>query len=235
MQSRHHWFAGVAFLGWLAFAGCSRSEEGPTGKDSAQQKPSAAEYDSEGRPEAHADKTGRSRTAGVHRPHPIVELQTSEGLIKIRLEPDKAPRTVNNFLHYVESKHYDHTIFHQVESGYVILGGGYSADLAEKPARYPIPNEAENGLTNRRGTIAMARQWDEIDSSTCQFFINLQDNPGLDHQGESPEEYGYCVFGEVIDGLDVVERIARADVHDTEQFEKLPVRTVSIESARRVR
>jgi cyclophilin family peptidyl-prolyl cis-trans isomerase len=167
--------------------------------------------------------------------YPTVVLKTSLGEVTVKLDAKRAPRTVNNFLHYVQSGHYNQTIFHQVEEGYVVLGGSYTVDLTEKDNRYPIPNEADNGLKNVRGAIAMARQPDEIDSATSQFFINLSDNPNLDHRGEAAEEFGFCVFGEVIKGLEVLDQMGRIEVQTTEQFEKLPVRTVLLENAWRAR
>jgi len=166
---------------------------------------------------------------------PAVDLKTTFGLIRVKLNRELAPRTVANFLNYVDNGHYNQTIFHRIESGYAVLGGGYTSELLAKEGRYPIPNEAKNGLKNRRGTIAMVRDIDKVDSSTCQFFINLNDNPQLDHQGEEPERYGYCVFGEVIEGMEVLDRIATLPVRTTEGFDKLPVETVMIESARRHR
>lgn len=167
--------------------------------------------------------------------HPEVVLHTSAGAITLRLDAAKAPRTVQNFLQYVESGHYDGTIFHQVNAGYVALGGGYTPELRERTGRYPISNEANNGLRNRRGTIAMARRLDVVDSSTCQFFINLADNPKLDHQGSAPEAFGFCVFGEVTEGLDVLEHISQTPVKSVDGFENLPVETVQINSAVRTR
>lgn len=166
---------------------------------------------------------------------PTVVLKTTMGELTVKLDPKAAPRTVNNFMHYVESGLYNQTIFHQVEAGYVALGGTYTPDLVERPSRYPIPNEAANGRKNLRGTIAMARQIEAIDSSTSQFYINLEDNPHLDHHGDSPEEYGFCVFGELVEGLDVLEKISAVEVQEKDDFKKLPVETVLIESAYRTR
>ncbi|HEY1602270.1 MAG TPA: peptidylprolyl isomerase [Pirellulales bacterium] len=167
--------------------------------------------------------------------NPTVLLRTSEGMIKLRLDAVKAPLTVDNFLTQVDSGFYDKTIFHQVEAGYVILGGGFQGDLAERKSRYSIPNEASNGLSNRRGTIAMARPADSLESGTGQFFINVADNPDLDRRGDSPEQCGYCVFGEVVEGLDVVDRIAKVQTRDVREFVKLPVRTVLIEGVTKIR
>ena len=166
---------------------------------------------------------------------PEVIVQTSVGKFRVRLDREHAPLTVDNFLEYVDGGHYDGTAFHQVEEGYMVLGGGYTEDLVEKPARPAVRNEAHNGLKNRRGTIAMARQIDVIDSSTCQFFINLDDNPMLDHRDREAEDYGYCVFGQVVEGFDVVRRIGKVEVHDTQGFQNVPQKIVMIESIHRVR
>lgn len=219
------WLVALGVAG-AASAGCDR---GPVATDSRE----AAD-------ESATEQTGNDNSSS--RPHrrsadyfPTVALETSLGKLTIKLDPQTAPRTVHNFLHYVESGFYNQTIFHQVDAGYVALGGGYNANLTEKTGRYPIPNEAANGRKNLRGTVAMARQPDTIDSSTCQFFVNLSDNPQLDHRGDGPDEYGYCVFGEVIEGLEVLDQIAAVETRTTEQFEKLPVETVLIESAYRLR
>jgi peptidyl-prolyl cis-trans isomerase B (cyclophilin B) len=165
-----------------------------------------------------------------------VVLQTSAGKITLELDPKASPLTVENFLHYVERGHYDQTIFHQVVDGYVLVGGSYDASLQEKPADATIRNEAHNGVSNARGTVAMARSPEAIDSSTRQFFINLANNSELlDHKGSEPEQYGYCVFGRVVEGLEVCDKIAKGSVHTRDSFEMLPVETVMIESARRVR
>ncbi|MEM9235925.1 MAG: peptidylprolyl isomerase [Verrucomicrobiota bacterium] len=140
-----------------------------------------------------------------------VRLETSAGPIVIELDPEKAPLSVSNFLRYVGDGHYDGTTFHRVIDGFMIQGGGFSPDadqLVEKPTRDPIPNEARNGLKNRRGTIAMARTNDP-DSATSQFFINLKDNTMLD--APNPDGHGYAVFGQVIEGMETVDRIAAVE------------------------
>lgn len=161
-----------------------------------------------------------------------VVLNTTLGRIVLELDEEKAPLTVANFLQYVDSGHYDGTVFHQVVDDYIVLAGAFTPELQEKTAGIAIRNEADNGLKNTRGTIAMAREFDRIDSSTCQFFINLSDNPELDHQGRTAEEYGYCVFGRVVEGLDIVEKISKVEAHSTDQFELIPITPVVIESAR---
>lgn len=178
--------------------------------------------------------TSRERALEPDEPHPRVVIATSKGDITLQLDAEKAPRTVENFLGYVEAGHYNRTIFHQVETGYVVLAGSYTDDLEERRGRYPIRNEAKNGLKNKRGTIAMARQPDKADSATCQFFINLSDNSELDHRGESAEDFGYCVFGKVVEGMDVLDDIAKVEVQESGTFGKIPVETVWLETAKRV-
>jgi len=163
-----------------------------------------------------------------------VLVETEQGQFTIELFPSDAPITVANFLEYVDRGHYDGTILHQVVQGYIVLGGGYTPELIPKPTRTPIRNEAHNGRLNRRGTVAMARLPDQIDSATCQFFINLTDNPALDHRDRTVEGYGYCVFGEVTQGFEVVERLAEAQVHDTQEFELLPLEPLVIREMHRV-
>ena len=189
-----------------------------------------------GQPGTDADGSA-SRIPRTDPLHPTVVIDTSLGGITVRLDAGKAPQTVENFLTYVDSGHYDQTIFHQVIKDYpkVVLGGAFTQQMSEKKASTPIYNEARNGPKNRRGTIAMARQADAVHSATCYFFINLTDNEMLDYKDETPEGYGYCVFGTITQGLDVADKIAAVEVHDTEQFERIPVQTVMIRSIRRAR
>jgi cyclophilin family peptidyl-prolyl cis-trans isomerase len=166
---------------------------------------------------------------------PVVVMKTSLGDITIRLNAEKSPRTVENFLeNYVDRGFYEKVIFHYVDKGFMVATGGFTADMQPKPARAEILNEANNGLKNKRGTIAMARHPEYINSATSQFFINLVDNSSLDHRdSESAEKFGYCVFGEIIAGMDVVDRIAEVSVHDVENFPRSPVEPVVIESVQR--
>lgn len=138
--------------------------------------------------------------------NPVVLLETSLGNITIELDAENAPITTENFLGYVRDGHYDGTIFHRVIDGFMIQGGGMTADMHEKKGRAPIQNEAFNGLKNQRGTIAMART-QVVDSATAQFFINLNDNQFLNHQGKTPQHFGYAVFGKVTEGMDTVDAI----------------------------
>jgi peptidyl-prolyl cis-trans isomerase A (cyclophilin A) len=135
---------------------------------------------------------------------PKVKFQTNVGDFTVELYPEKAPKTVENFLQYVKDKHYDGTVFHRVISNFMVQGGGFSADLVQKPTRSPIPLEAKNGLKNDQGTIAMARTGNP-NSATTQFFINVVDNPALN--APSPDGYGYAVFGKVISGMDTIQKI----------------------------
>jgi peptidyl-prolyl cis-trans isomerase B (cyclophilin B) len=138
--------------------------------------------------------------------HPRVTLDTTKGKIVIELSPDKAPKTVDNFLKYVKAGHYDGTVFHRVIAGFMIQGGGYEAGGTERPTRPPIENESNNGLQNSRGTIAMARTSDPH-SATSQFYISVVDNRSLDYSS-APQRWGYAVFGKVVEGMDVVDAIA---------------------------
>ncbi len=135
-------------------------------------------------------------------------IETSMGSITVELDDAKAPVTVKNFLDYAKSGHYDGTIFHRVIDGFMIQGGGFTKAMDQKPTKAPIKNEAANGLTNKRGTIAMARTM-VVDSATSQFFINLVDNDFLNFRAPTPQYYGYAVFGKVTDGMDVVDKIAK--------------------------
>jgi len=162
-----------------------------------------------------------------------VLLKTSKGDITLELYPDKAQVTVKNFLDYVDAKFYDGLIFHRVIKGFMIQGGGLTPDYSSRPARPAIKNEAGNGLTNDRGTIAMARTG-EVDSATCQFFINHANNNFLNHKDNTAEGFGYCVFGKVTAGLDVVDAIATTPTMTVHGMEDVPREAVTIISIRRV-
>ena len=163
---------------------------------------------------------------------PVVVMKTNHGDISIRLFADKAPITVKNFLRYVDEGHYDGTIFHRVISNFMIQGGGFDKEFTQKKVHDPIKNEATNGLKNRRGTIAMART-SVVDSATAQFFINVKDNPFLDNKDTTPRGYGYAVFGEVIDGMDVVDAIKVVPTKRQGPHGDVPVETVEILSVKR--
>ncbi len=161
-----------------------------------------------------------------------VLMRTNLGDIEITLYPEKAPKTVANFLRYVDDGFYDGTLFHRVVPGFVIQGGGYTTRMEKKPTREPVENEARNGLKNRRGTIAMARTSDPH-SATAQFFINLKDNPSLDHP--SFDGWGYAVFGRVTRGMAVVDAIAAVPTTSRDGMKNVPVEPVVIQSVSRIR
>jgi len=159
---------------------------------------------------------------------PKVQLKTSLGTIVVQLDPAKAPKTVEDFLQYVKDKHYDGTIFHRVINGFMIQGGGFTPDMAQKPTRAPIPLEAKNGLKNDEYTIAMARTGNP-DSATAQFFINVKNNDGLN--APSPDGHGYAVFGKVVQGQDVVDKIKAVATGNRGPYQNVPTTPVIIESA----
>ena len=159
-----------------------------------------------------------------------VKLTTNLGSIEIQLCGKDAPLTVENFLTYVKDGHYDGTIFHRVIDGFMIQGGGMDASMREKATREPVKNEAHQAGSNKRGTIAMART-SVIDSATSQFFINLVDNDFLDYRNSSPAGYGYCVFGFVTDGMDVVDKIAKVKTSSRGYYDDVPETPVVIEKA----
>ena len=161
--------------------------------------------------------------------NPRVRVETSKGAFVIELAEDKAPATVANFLQYVRSGFYDGTVFHRVIPGFMVQGGGLTAELQRKPARPPIVNEAANGVSNLRGTVAMARTAD-VNSATSQFFVNLVDNTYLDHRDGSPRGFGYCVFGRVVEGMDVVDAIAAVPTGTVRGMQNVPLEPVVIQS-----
>jgi cyclophilin family peptidyl-prolyl cis-trans isomerase len=161
--------------------------------------------------------------------NPVVVIETSLGSITAELFKDRAPVSTENFLRYARDGHYAGTIWHRVVSGYVIQGGGYSPELVERATRPPIQNEATNGLSNRRGTLAMARLR-SARSATSQFYINVANNAALDHRGFGPDDFGYAVFGRVLEGLDVVDKIASVTTTTKEGMESVPVTPVLIKS-----
>jgi len=199
----------------FSLAACGEGEEEP---DATTTSPTALE-------ESGAD-TGESNV----QEQPQVRLQTNQGEILVKLFPDKAPASVDNFLEYVRNGVYDGTIFHRVIPGFMIQGGGFTPEMSQKETNAPIKNEAGNGLKNARGTLAMART-QVVDSATAQFFINLTDNAFLDQRDESVAGYGYAVFGEVVEGMDVVDQIAAVPTGSSGQFQDVPNEPVIIQSA----
>ncbi|MEX1328855.1 MAG: peptidylprolyl isomerase [Desulfobacterales bacterium] len=161
--------------------------------------------------------------------NPKVEMETSKGKFVIELFPEKAPDTVKNFLNYVDAKFYDGTIFHRVIPKFMIQGGGFTADMKRKPAGAPIKNEADNGLKNDRGTIAMARTNDPH-SATAQFFINTVNNDFLNHKSKTQQGWGYVVFGKVVAGMDVVDAISSAKTVMRGMYRDVPAENIEIRS-----
>ena len=159
--------------------------------------------------------------------NPMVLVKTSMGSFKIELFVKEAPVTVKNFLNYVDKKFYDGTIFHRVMPGFVIQGGGFDKNMMKKSTLAPIQNEAKNGLKNLRGTLSMART-NDINSATSQFFVNLKNNAVLDHVSEA--QFGYAVFGKVVQGMDVVDKIAAVTTGNKGQHQNVPVKPIIIES-----
>ena len=171
--------------------------------------------------------------SGAGEENPTVLMETSLGSITIELDQAKAPITVKNFLSYVDEKFYDGTIFHRVIGNFMIQGGGFTAEMQQKRAKAPIKNEAGNGLKNMTGTLAMART-NVVDSATAQFFINVVDNDFLDHQNTTSQGFGYAVFGKVIQGMDVVEKIKAVKTGSKMGFSDVPAEAVVIKSVKRV-
>ena len=160
----------------------------------------------------------------------MIKLTTNHGVIALELNAEKAPKTVANFLAYVEAGHYDNTVFHRVIKNFMIQGGGFEPNMNQKPCKAPVENEAANGLKNKRGTIAMARTNDPH-SATAQFFINTVDNAFLDFKAPSGQGWGYCVFGEVVEGMDVVDKIRAVRTGNSGFHQDVPVDDVIIEKA----
>ncbi len=160
----------------------------------------------------------------------MVKLITNMGTITLDLDADRAPETVKNFLQYVKDGHYDNTVFHRVIDGFMIQGGGFEPGMRQKQTRAPVANEAKNGLKNDRGTVAMARTGDPH-SASAQFFINIADNAFLNHTAPTPQGWGYCVFGRVTEGMDVVEKIKAVRTGSKGMHKDVPVEDVVIERA----
>ncbi|HHT9138444.1 MAG TPA: peptidylprolyl isomerase [Candidatus Wunengus sp. YC60] len=162
--------------------------------------------------------------------NPRILLETSKGVITLELDSKAAPKTVENFLGYVQEGFYDGTIFHRVIKGFMIQGGGFTEDMRQKSTHAPIDNEADNGLQNKRGTVAMARTMDPH-SATAQFFINTVDNSFLDHKGKTSSGWGYCVFGKVVEGMNVVDAIESVSTTSRAGQRDVPATPVIIERA----
>lgn len=192
--------------------------------DTANGRPGGADT----KQEQSKDKSKDNNKSEAEGGNPMVIMSTSKGDIKIELYKDKAPVTVENFLNYVNDGFYDGTIFHRVIPNFMIQGGGFTPDMNQKPTNQPIKNEAENGLKNERGTLAMART-QVVDSATSQFFINTVDNSFLDN---GVKDYGYAVFGRVVDGMDVVDEISAVETGSKGMMGDVPREDVVIESVK---
>ena len=160
----------------------------------------------------------------------MIKLHTNYGEITLELDSEKAPTTVQNFIDYVNSGHYDNTVFHRVIDGFMIQGGGFEPGLVQKQTRAPIRNEAANGLKNDKYTVAMARTSD-VNSATAQFFINVADNDFLNYSSPTPQGFGYCVFGKVVEGMDVVDKIKKVRTGDRGGHQNVPLENVLLEKA----
>ena len=160
----------------------------------------------------------------------MIELHTNHGVIKIELNAEKAPKSVENFVNYVKQGHYDNTVFHRVIDGFMIQGGGFEPGMKQKSVNDPIDNEANNGLKNVKGSVAMARTNDPH-SATAQFFINVGDNEFLNHTAPTPQGWGYCVFGQVVEGMDVVDAIRKVKTGSKGFHQDVPADDVIIEKA----
>ena len=167
------------------------------------------------------------RTFGNYIGQTMIVIKTSKGDIRIALDTENTPITANNFLEYVRAGFYDNTIFHRVINGFMIQGGGFTEDMAHKKTNTSIQNEAGKGKENKRGTIAMARTSDPH-SATAQFFINLVDNTFLNYKNDHPQGFGYCVFGEVIEGMDIVDSIAKVKTGESQGHGDVPLETIII-------
>jgi cyclophilin family peptidyl-prolyl cis-trans isomerase len=211
-----------------AAIGCNRSGDG-------SQPPAAIEGSAKDGPSTDGMQPPPPPKPNSDSQHPVILIQTSLGDITVELNRQKALLTVDNFLTYVKASFYDQTIIHQVYKDQGIMAGGYGANGLPKPVHPPIRNGADNMLKNLRGTIAMYRLPTTIDSATSQFFINVADNPSLDYKDRTPEGYGYCVFGKVIEGMDVVDAINRVEVRDAPQFDRTPKEQVVVKSIRLIR
>ena len=230
-STRLIWLIALLMLAALALGCSSSGEEEPAAEDmSAAETAPDPEETAPSPEEESAEETAEDLT-DVSSGYPVIEMSTSMGMIKLELYPDKAPTTVENFLTYVRDGFFDGTIFHRVVPGFVIQGGGFTADMTEKETRSPIMNEADNGLRNDRYTICMARTNDPH-SATSQFFINTKNNDMLNYRSKDVSGWGYAVFGKVTVGTDVIDAIEKVQTSSSGDYSDVPVDAVVIESAR---
>lgn len=211
-----------------AIIGCSQSD--PGNSPAAANNPDSVVDSAPGKP-----AIGEMTVKAMDSKFPEVVLQTTLGPITLKLHAEKAPLTVGNFLNYVERGHYNGTIVHEVHKNFIALLGGYTENLIERHGDFPIRNEAANGLENKRYTVAMARLPNSIDSATTHFFINLSDNKNLDHAGKEAEKFGFCVFGEVIAGREIVDQLNTIATTSKQDFPALPTATIAVQNAKRIK
>ena len=224
---KQHWKI-VVLVSLAGLLGACQDQSGPASREQAADKTAqdTAEKFTEETKEGMASIMAETQT------NPMVIIETSMGTIKAKLWTDKTPVTVANFLSYVDKGYFDGLIFHRVIEGFMIQGGGFGADMQQKATDKPIKNEAATGKPNDKGTLAMARTG-VVDSATSQFFINLTDNDFLNHKSNNPQEFGYCAFGEVVEGIEVVEAIGQVKTHSAGGYDDVPVEAVEIKSIRR--
>lgn len=218
----------IVGLGLTALVGCGQSDPGNV---------AAAASTSDGKADVALGKPAAASlpVKAMDSKFPEVVLETTLGPITLKLNAEKAPLTVGNFLNYVDRGHYNGTIVHEVHKNFIALLGGYTDNLKERSGDFPIRNEAANGLENKRYTVAMARLPDSIDSATTHFFINLNDNKNLDHTGKEAEKFGFCVFGEVIAGREIVDQLNTIATSSKQEFPALPTATIAVQNAKRIK
>jgi cyclophilin family peptidyl-prolyl cis-trans isomerase len=238
MTARRPWFVGLALT--ISLAGCGSGNSGvpaaindpQQASNSGEATPTITNAANIGENSPFSAASGQRAAASYADLHPTVVFRTSLGDITVRLDAEHAPVTVDNFLNqYVQRGFYTNTIVHYVDKGVMVVAGGYDTEYKLKETRPVIQSEADNGLLNKKGTLAMARPSDFAHTATSQFFFNLQDNPQFDHQSrESAQTFGYCVFGTVTKGMDVLEKISAVSTQQTEISPKVPAQPVVIKS-----
>jgi cyclophilin family peptidyl-prolyl cis-trans isomerase len=237
------WVILTSLLAAVAAAGVSCSSK----KDSSREESGGAGRGAEGKSQRWTGWWARSEPSSATMPatvesiaatkpsrmRPVVLVDTSEGKFKLELWPDRAPITAANFLRYADDGFYDGTVFHRVIDGFIIQGGGFTARMEQKKAHEPIKNEAKANLRNLRGTVAMARM-DAPDSATCEFFVNLVDNSSLNHTDQTPRGFGYAVFGRVVEGIEVVDKIGKVPTTVSGLLKDVPIQPVVINRVSRI-
>jgi cyclophilin family peptidyl-prolyl cis-trans isomerase/predicted small lipoprotein YifL len=228
---RHQIRRALAILlscGLASLAGCGQAEPGNVPTAAANSPETSVYSPGKTSPDSMSVKKFDSK-------YPEVVLETTLGPITLRLDAEKAPLTVGNFLNYVERGHYNGTIVHEVHKNFIALLGGYTENLKERTGDFPIRNEAANGLENKRYSVAMARLPQSIDSATTHFFINLHDNKSLNHSGKDADKFGFCVFGEVIAGREIVDQLNSVSTTAKQDFPALPATTIAVQNVKRIK